>query len=124
MKKISKIKDSFLMFIFLMTFKINNIYAAVDCNGVLGNPNDPGTLGYYVNYGLQIMRIGVPVLIIVMCSIDMFKAVISSSEDKMKKAQQTMIKRIAIGIAFVFIPTIVNFILKAAGDSDYCLFTW
>ena len=124
MKKFSKIRDLILMFVFSMTFKISNIYAAVECNGVFGNPKTEGTLGYYVNMGLQIMRIGVPVLIIIMCSIDMFKAAISSSEDKMKKAQQAMIQRILIGIAFVFIPTIVNFILKAAGDSDYCLFTW
>lgn len=125
MKKFSKMKSLILMFIFSMTFKISNIYAAVTCDGVLGNPSTPGTLGYYVNYAFQIMRWSVPALVIIMGSIDLTKAVISSSEDKMKKAQQTFLHRIIIGIAFFFIPDLVNLLLRTLGEtSSVCLFNW
>jgi hypothetical protein len=68
--------------------------------------------GYLIN-ALKVM---IPVIIIVMGSIDLGKAVVANSEDEMKKATQVLIKRVIAGIIIFFIPTIMNLILKMASN--------
>lgn len=63
---------------------------------------------------LQYPRIIVPILVIVLGIMDFAKAVIASKEDEMKKAQATFIKRLIIGVAFFFIPAIVDVIMWLA----------
>ena len=62
------------------------------------------------------LKILVPVIIIVMGSLDLGKAVVANSEDEMKKATQVLVKRIIAGIVIFFIPTIVNLVLKLASN--------
>ncbi len=62
-----------------------------------------------------IIRIAVPVLVVVLVSVDMLSAVTSGDEKSVKEAQSRAIKRIIIGVVIFFIPTLVNFILKMAG---------
>jgi hypothetical protein len=38
----------------------------------------------------------------------------ASKEDEMKKAQKTFIKRVIIGVAFFFIPALVNILMWLA----------
>lgn len=63
---------------------------------------------------LQYPRIIVPILVILLGSLDFAKAVIAQKEDEMKKAQSTFIKRLIIGVAFFFIPSIVDVIMWLA----------
>ena len=56
-------------------------------------------------------RIGVPILIILLGIIDFAKAVMTSKEDEMKASQNKFVKRLIIGIAIFFIPTLVNLIM-------------
>lgn len=65
-------------------------------------------VGYLVN-GLKII---IPLIIIVMGSIDLGKAVVAESEDDIKKGTQLLIKRLIAGIIIFFIPTIVMIVLK------------
>ena len=63
---------------------------------------------------LQYPRIIVPILVILLGMLDLGKAVIAQKEDEMKKAQATFIKRLIIGVAFFFIPAIVDVIMWLA----------
>lgn len=63
---------------------------------------------------LKYPRIIVPILVIGLGLIDLGKAVMASKEDEMKKAQKTFIKRVIIGVAFFFIPALVNIIMWLA----------
>lgn len=67
-----------------------------------------------INEILQYIRIIVPILVIGLGSLDFAKAVIAPKEDEMKKAQTTFIKRVIIGVAFFFIPAIVDVIMWLA----------
>ena len=67
-------------------------------------------------------RIGVPILIILLGIIDFAKAVMTSKEDEMKASQNKFVKRLIIGIAIFFIPTLVNLIMDLANyiwNPDY-----
>ena len=61
------------------------------------------------------IRIAVPALVILLCSVDMIKAVIAQDDKEMQAALQKSIKRIAIGLAIFFIPTILDVILDLVG---------
>lgn len=68
--------------------------------------------GYLINA----LKVLVPVLIIVLGSVDLGKAVVAQNEDEMKKATQLLIKRVIAGIIIFFIPTIVSLIFKIASN--------
>lgn len=67
---------------------------------------------------LNIIRVIVPVLVIVYGSIDLAKAAMAQKEDNMKKAQNTFMKRMIVGVAFFFIPTLINIIINTVNDGN------
>ena len=81
-------------------------------DGIFGNPNQEGTVGNLIKKGMQIVRIIVPILIILLGSLDLSKAVFAGKEDEMKKAQKTFIKRIIAGVAVFFVPVLVSIIMS------------
>lgn len=65
-----------------------------------------------VGYLVNAIKILVPVIIIVLGSMDLGKAVVAQSEDDIKKSTKLLFTRIAAGIIIFFIPTVVNVIFK------------
>lgn len=61
------------------------------------------------------IQIAVPCLVFVLCSVDMAQAVISQEEKSIKSAQSKCIKRLLIGVAIFFAPTLLNILLLIAG---------
>lgn len=84
----------------------------VDTNG--NGYIDPPSLAYLINSVLKYIRIIVPILIILLGSLDFAKAVTAGKEDEMKKAQSTFVKRIIAGILVFFVPVLVNLIMSLA----------
>lgn len=93
---------------------INGEDTEVDCDALFGSKDDTESIAYLVNEILKYPRFIVPILIILLGSLDFFKAVISSKEDGMKKAQSTFIKRIVIGVAVFLVPVIIDAIMWLA----------
>lgn len=90
------------------------------CNDTLfGNPSDSATpsMAYLLSQLMLYIKIIVPILIIVLGSIDLFKAVVSSNEDEMKKAQKKFVKRIIAGVCVFFIPVLVNLLMNVLNNS-------
>lgn len=78
---------------------------------------------------LFVIKILVPILLIIIGSIDFGKAVIASNQDAVRKAAKTLTIRIVAGVVVFLIPTIVNFVfeLLPTSESDFeacrvCLF--
>ena len=84
----------------------NNI---TDCDSLLGED-----LRSEINSWLLYVKIAVPIILIVMGSLDFGKAFISSDEDAMKKAQKKFIMRLIIALVIFFIPALVNILLNIA----------
>ena len=65
------------------------------------------------------IRVAVPVILIVVGSIDLAKAVTEKSEDKIKEAQNKLVKKaIAAGLVFL-VSILVSFVMKIVGSKDY-----
>lgn len=82
-----------------------------ECVNLFGEKNNPNSIRGLVNDVLKYPKIIVPILVIVLGMLDFGKAVIASKEDEMKKAQSTFIKRVVIGVAVFFVPTILDIIM-------------
>lgn len=67
-----------------------------------------------INDILKYPRYIVPALILLLGTLDFFKAVIAGKEDEMKKAQSTFIKRVIIGVAVFLVPVFINAIIWLA----------
>ncbi len=94
----------------MRNFIINNINILDDCS----------ILGTEFNNILQeiftIIKIAVPILVIVLCSVDVARAVIAQDDKAVKEALSSSIKRIIIGVVVFFVPTIINVLLEFAGN--------
>ena len=71
----------------------------------------------FVKFLLTCIQWLVPIVIIILGSLDLFKAVIASKEDEIKTAQKLLIKRVIYGVAIFFVTILVTFIFNALGDT-------
>lgn len=62
-----------------------------------------------------VVQIGIPIILIVLGTIDLGKAVISSDEKEVKQAQSRLIKRCIYAVAVFFITTIVTLLMSLVG---------
>ena len=69
-----------------------------------------------INKYLLWIRTLVPIAIIVLGTFDLLSAVVSGSEDNIKKSQSRFIKRIIMGLLIFLVPVIVNFILSTVNN--------
>ncbi len=66
---------------------------------------------------LSIIQWGIPILLIVMGSIDLGKAVLASDDKEIKGATSKLIKRALAAVAVFFVPLLVNLLVNMVGDS-------
>lgn len=107
--------------------KTKGEYTCSDMNELFGSKDDPDSIRYMVNEVLTYVRIIVPILIILLGTIDFAKAVIAGKEDNMKKAQSDFIKRLIAGVIVFLVPTLVDIIMGLAdivwnGEYIHCPF--
>ena len=67
---------------------------------------------------LTIIQWGIPVLLIIMGSIDLGKAVLASDDKEIKGATSKLIKRAIAAVAVFFIPMLVNMVLGMVAGSE------
>lgn len=67
---------------------------------------------------ITILKIAVPILLVVYGMLDLGKAIISSKEDEMKKAQGALIKRVIYAIAVFLVVTIVQLVMTVVSEAD------
>lgn len=61
---------------------------------------------------IPIVQIGIPIILIVLGTVDLGKAVIASDEKAVKSAQSMLIKRAIYAVAIFFITTIVTLLMS------------
>lgn len=75
-----------------------------------------------------ILWIGIPIILIVLGTLDLGKAVISSDEKEVKAAQSRLLKRCIYAVAVFFIVTIVQLVFdlvaKTASNGEEKMGTW
>lgn len=111
-------KMKYILFICFISFLgIDSAMAAeytTGC-GILG-PKVVEILSWFV----KVIRLGVPILVIILGMID-FLRILFSGEDKVyKDAFLKFVKRLIIGVVIIFVPYIIQFAVKLSGvESQY-----
>ena len=89
----------------------------VSCGNITGIPKKIPEL---TNFFVIIVQVIVPVILVIMGSIDLIKGLTSQKEDEIKKGQQIFIKRLIIGGIIFFVIVIAKFLVSliAEGSSN------
>jgi len=103
--------------VLIMLFTTSRVYAAtyVDCGKVKHLPYKILQLS---NTVVNILQIAVPIILIILGSVDFVKAVSSQKDDEIKKAQGMFIKRLILGALVFFIVVIVKLLISAIGGNS------
>lgn len=72
-----------------------------------------GVVGYIINF----LKIAIPIIIILLATLDLGKAVMAGKEDEIKSAQKMLIKRLIYGVAIFFVTTIVQLVFSLVGEN-------
>lgn len=100
---------------FMMTSKIFAATTKVSCGNITGIPKKIPEL---TNMAMTIVQVIVPVLLVVMGSLDFFKGITAQKEDEIKKGQQIFIKRLIMAALVFFVFVIVKFFISMVASSS------
>ncbi|MCI8588225.1 MAG: hypothetical protein HFG40_01080 [Bacilli bacterium] len=90
----------------------------MDLTQLLACPNDLIPIFKFLKFGIfPIIQIGIPVILIIMGSIDLGKAVLSSDDKEIKGATGKLIKRAIAAVAVFFVTTIVSLLMNMFSTS-------
>lgn len=91
-----------------------------DCDTIFGDPSDKDSFAHYLKVILTTIQYLGPVLVIVLVSVDYFKAMISSSKDAFEAVNKRTAIRIVLLLLLFYLPILVKFILETLGAYKNC----
>ena len=71
-----------------------------------------------IRTALDVIQIGIPIILILMGTIDLGKAVLSSDDKAIKESTSKLIKRVIAAVAVFFVVTIVKLIMSILSNSN------
>ena len=115
-------KKLFLIIILVMVlFYAPTVFAAdiQGCASVLPGVKIDIKIANTVHTIILLIQIAVPIVLVIMGMLDLFKAITAQKEDEIKKGQQMFIKRLISAAIVFFVIAIVKIIVSfAAGAED------
>lgn len=103
-----------LLFVFVPVFAVSAA-DKVDCGNVT---NIPAKIPELTSYAMTIIQIAVPVIFVIVGSLDLFKGLTSQKEDEIKKGQQAFVKRLIIAVLIFFIVVIVKLVISVVAEGS------
>lgn len=80
--------------------------------------NIPEIIPKVVSAAYTIVQVAVPVVLVIMGSLDLFKGISAQKEDEIKKGQQMFIKRMISAALVFFVFVIVKVLISFVADSS------
>ena len=112
-------KKKCIYIIVLIALFIPIINVAASSKVSCGNVTDiPAKIPELTNFAITMIQIAVPVILVVMGSIDLFKGVTAQKEDEIKKGQQLFIKRLIVGALIFFVVVIAKLLISVVADTS------
>lgn len=87
----------------------------VSCGNVTGIP---AKIPELTSFAVTMLQIAVPVILVVMGSMDLFKGITAQKEDEIKKGQQLFIKRLIVGALIFFVVVIAKLLISVVADTS------
>ena len=67
---------------------------------------------------VNLLKIGTPIILVIVSIISLLKALSASSEDEIKKAQKSLIRKLIAAVMVFFVISIVQFVTMKVADTD------
>lgn len=112
LKRIKKI-----VLVMVLMVPIIGVEAAskVSCGNITGIP---AKIPELTSFAMTVVQVAVPVILVVLGTIDLLKGITSSKEEEIKKGQQTFIKRLILAAMIFFVVVIAKFFISLIADTD------
>ena len=110
-------KIFYIITLLILFMPIISVIAApkVSC----GNVTDiPRKIPELTSLAITMIQIAVPVILVIMGSLDLFKGVTAGKEDEIKKGQQLFIKRLIVAAIIFFVVVIAKFVISIVAESS------
>ena len=86
--------------------------SSTSCTGYFGSPSDSKSLMHIMVQIFRLLQIAVPIILLVMTTLDFSKVVFTDAKDGMEKAKKNFTKRAIMAVVIFFIPTILDILLN------------
>lgn len=93
------------------------VYSAVNCGGETGITNIPKKIPQLTSLFITVAEVIVPIVFVIVGSIDLIKAITAQKEDEIKKAQNLFFKRLIIAAVVFFVVAIARLLVSAASSA-------
>lgn len=93
-------------------------------NSILGNINDENSVAWLINEILNYLKVIGPFLVLILSSVEFVRAILTSDDDSLAKAQKNLITRLVLAAALFLLPTLISVILNVFGitSNEICMF--
>ena len=78
---------------------------------------DTAAIWQFIGYLLFLLKIIIPLVIIVLGIVDLAKVVVSHDDKAINMAFSSLVKRLIMGIAIFFVPTLVSLVFSAIKEA-------
>ena len=114
-----KNRYKYILFIALFLLIMPSVFAAGAPKVSCGNVTDiPKKIPELTSMAVTVIQIAVPVILVVMGSMDLFKGITAQKEDEIKKGQQMFVKRLVIGALIFFVVVIAKLLISVVADTS------
>ena len=112
-----KKKYIYIVILIAVFMPVFDVVAAskVSCGNVTGIP---AKIPELTSFAVTMIQIAVPVILVVMGSMDLFKGITAQKEDEIKKGQQLFIKRLIAGALIFFVVVIAKLLISVVADTS------
>ena len=107
----------FMMLLMLLLMPVANVFAVtkVSC----GNVTDiPEKIPELTSFAVTLIQVLVPIILVIMGSLDLFKGITSQKEEEIKKGQKVFIKRLITASIIFFAIVVVKFFISVVSESN------
>ena len=93
-------------------------------NSILGNINDENSVAWLINEILNYLKVIGPFLILILSSIEFVRAILTSDDESLAKAQKNLITRLILAAALFLLPDLIMVVLNVFGitTNEICMF--
>ena len=78
----------------------------------------PSQVPSMIHFGVNLLKIGTPIVLIIVGMITLLKALTASKEDEITKAKNSLVKKIITAVIIFFVVAIVQFVISLAVNDE------
>ena len=109
----------YILFIVFLVLIVPSVLAVGTPKVSCGNVTDiPRKIPELTSMAITIVQVAVPVVLVIMGSMDLFKGITAQKEDEIKKGQQMFVKRLVVGALIFFVVVIAKLLISVVADTS------